>query len=66
MTELETLRSLRSMRKRIWVPTDHVSGYQEIKGGAVPFWYIEQRIAELEVKESLNLRQLLDKGSPLC
>jgi hypothetical protein len=49
MTELETLISLRPMAKRIWVPSDDIlRPFVEIKGGAVPMWYIEKRIYELQ------------------
>lgn len=46
--ELNTLIGLRSMRKRVWVPSDDPKRpFQEIKDGAVPMWYIKERIQKL-------------------
>lgn len=45
--ELEAMR--KDMRKRVWIPSE--DDYQELKDGAVPCWWIDERIAELRRKD---------------
>lgn len=45
----------REMRKRVWIPTDHPSGYQELRDGAIPCWWIDQEIERVKGAMNSNL-----------